>query len=489
MTGKHAAWVDDSGMNCSTIIVGKKASATGRVLVAHNEDDPNCFVQSHLVPRAAHAPGETLTFADGTAVIPQVEETLGYYWSEFRALHGEPFADAFLNDCGVLVVSNGCVGTKGTEDGSVTGGLGYGLRHLIAQRSHTAREGVEVAAALVEEFGYYSTRSYTIADKDEAWVFQVLVGHNFVAQRVGDDEVFYIPNWLTVRGVDFTDTQHKKFYWSKNLVSFAMEKGLYTPAKAGDFSDFDFSTVYQVEGAFIPSNTLRSDLAWRQLTDGGSVPHRTFSIKAPKVYNMEDLKAILRSHYDGHEEDLKTDPAMSPHRYGICRDTTVESLVVEFADDPALTCLWRAFPRPCAAPFVPWYCGLTQLPPGHEWLGPKSSLASHFAVDASELTYDPQQAYWSFHLLQNIMEFDYQYCQEKVHSDIAAMEAQWAVTKPEVDEAYRRLQAKDPAAARQLLTDYTAAQAQKAWLWARKTAQALVDSKYKSNMDFWRSKL
>ena len=34
MTGKHAAWVDDSGMNCSTIIVGKKASATGRVLVA-----------------------------------------------------------------------------------------------------------------------------------------------------------------------------------------------------------------------------------------------------------------------------------------------------------------------------------------------------------------------------------------------------------------------------------------------------------------------
>ena len=87
------------------------------------------------------------------------------------------------------------------------------------------------------------------------------------------------------------------------------------------------------------------------------------------------------------------------------------------------------------------------------------------------------------------MEFDYQYCQDKVHSDIAAMEAQWAVTKPEVDEAYRRLKAKEPEAARQLLTDYTAAQAQKAWLWARSTAQGLVDSKYKSNMDFWRSKL
>lgn len=488
MTGKHAAWVDDSGMNCSTIIVGKKASATGRVLVAHNEDDPNCFVQSHLVPRAVHALGETLTFADGTAVIPQVEETLGYYWSEFRALHGEPFADAFLNECGVLVVSNGCVGSKVPEDGSVTGGIGYGLRHLIAQRAHTAREGVEVAAALLEKFGYYSARSYQICDKEEGWVLQVTTGHNFVARRVGDDEVYYIPNWYTIHEVDFSDTQHKNFYWSKDLVNYPMSHGWYTPAKGGDFSDFDFAAVYQSGGFDIPSNQWRSDLAWRQLT-GAPLPHRTFSVKAPKVYGMEELKAILRSHYDGHEEDLKTDPAMSPHRYGICRDTTVESLVVEFADDPALTCMWRAFPRPCAAPFVPWYCGMTQLPPGHEWIGPKASLASHFAVDASELAYDPQQAYWSFHLLQNIMEFDYQYCQDKVHSDIAAMEAQWAVTKPEVDEAYRRLKAKEPEAARQLLTDYTAAQAQKAWLWARSTAQGLVDSKYKSNMDFWRSKL
>lgn len=79
--------------DCSTIIVGKNATTTGRVLVGHNEDDPGCMVQSHLVPRMQHAEGETVRFADGTAVIDQVPETCAYYWSEFRSLNGEAFAE------------------------------------------------------------------------------------------------------------------------------------------------------------------------------------------------------------------------------------------------------------------------------------------------------------------------------------------------------------------------------------------------------------
>ena len=46
----------------STIIVGKDASATGYVLVAHNEDDYDCVIQVHKVPRIRHKPGETIRF-------------------------------------------------------------------------------------------------------------------------------------------------------------------------------------------------------------------------------------------------------------------------------------------------------------------------------------------------------------------------------------------------------------------------------------------
>ena len=76
--------------DCSTIIVGKNASSTGHVLMGHNEDDMGCYVQSHLVPHAAHQPGETVTFADAPAVIPQTPETLGFYWSEFAIRRVRP---------------------------------------------------------------------------------------------------------------------------------------------------------------------------------------------------------------------------------------------------------------------------------------------------------------------------------------------------------------------------------------------------------------
>ena len=56
--------------SCSTVIVGKAASATGYVLVAHNEDDYDCVIQVHKVPRIRHEAGETIRFADAKAVIP-----------------------------------------------------------------------------------------------------------------------------------------------------------------------------------------------------------------------------------------------------------------------------------------------------------------------------------------------------------------------------------------------------------------------------------
>ena len=66
--------------NCSTILIGKDATVTGKVILAHNEDDTEAVVATHFVPRIVHKPGEFITLADGSAKIPQVEETYSYYW-------------------------------------------------------------------------------------------------------------------------------------------------------------------------------------------------------------------------------------------------------------------------------------------------------------------------------------------------------------------------------------------------------------------------
>ena len=349
--------------NCSCFIVGKDATTTGKVLVGHNEDDSSCVTQLHKVPRMTHKEGDVITFDDGPRVIPEVPETYAYCWSEVRGPGGATFADGFANEFGVIVVTNSCVASKESEDDPQPKGIGDGLRRLIAERAKTAREGVQVAADLLAKYGYRSARAYTIADKDEAWVFMATTGRNYVAQRVGDDQIFYVPNWYNVRKVDFSDTEHMNFYWSDTLVEYPLKHSWYKPAVEGDYSDFDFSEAYITEGSFGPSNILRSDLAWSTIT--GEDPEkyrRTFSIKAPKKYSPDDLKALLRMHYTGWEEDLKSDPRMSPHRFGICRDTTVESLVVEFNEVTELTCLWKTTLRPCTNPYVPFYLGMTKVP-------------------------------------------------------------------------------------------------------------------------------
>ena len=81
-----------------------------------------------------------MTFADGTAEVPQVPETNAYYWSEMRSPNGEAFADNFVNEWGVAVVSDNCVSTKQSQEEHKIG-LGYGMRRLIAERAKTAREG------------------------------------------------------------------------------------------------------------------------------------------------------------------------------------------------------------------------------------------------------------------------------------------------------------------------------------------------------------
>ncbi len=476
--------------NCSTVIIGKNASKTGKVILAHNEDTPDCTAQVHLVPRMKHKEGDVLIFADGTAVIPQVEETYAYMWSEFRALGpfgGEPFADSFFNEWGVAVASDSCVSTNvATEEHGM--GLGYALRRLIAERSKTAREGIQIAGKLIEQFGYRSTRAYHICDKDEGWVIQATEGNNWVAKRIGDDEVYYIPNWLTIHEVDFNDKEHKNYYWSEDVVGYAIRNGWYTPAVEGDYSDFDYAKAYQGEGHYIKSNIDRSNLAWTKLV-GQPMPHTMFSMKAPKKYGVEDLKEVMRSHYAEHGEDLKDDTTMSPHRYGVCRDTTIETTIVEFNDDANLTCVWRSSPRPCAAPFVPWYLGILSLPEGYEWIDSKASQASHFNVDPSELQYDSRYAYWAFHTLQNVMEFDYQFCQDKVHGSIKELEAEWAVTKPAIDKAYTEVKAVNETYARQLLTNYTHRQAKRAWVWAQKMLTEIANDRHAARMHFWRSKL
>ena len=196
---------------CTTVVAGRMATASGWVMVGHNEDDSGRPAVRHgYVPPRTFAPGSFMPAEEGHAAVPQVARTFGFYWSEFKYLEkgGSSFCDSFANDNGVLVCSNSARTEAPADEkaGLVDGGIGYNLRRATAERATSARHAVDVLADLVSRWGYASPgRIYTLADSHEAWIVQVKHGREcYVARRVPDGEVALIPgNEVEVRfGLD-----------------------------------------------------------------------------------------------------------------------------------------------------------------------------------------------------------------------------------------------------------------------------------------------
>ena len=218
---------------CFTMIVGKDASETGQVMVTHNEDDGGRAMVDHgYVPAQDWPAGTVLPADEGRAAIPQVSHTLGYYWAQLKpAAGGYSNADAYYNDAGVLVVSNSNASSKvdTTDESRVTdGGIEYNLRRVIAERATSARDGVDVCIEMVESWGYApSGRAYTIADKDEAWMVQIVSGKYYVAVRCPDDAVIVMPNHYTVHSLNmegFVRGEHNLY--PDDLIDSAKEQGV-----------------------------------------------------------------------------------------------------------------------------------------------------------------------------------------------------------------------------------------------------------------------
>ena len=532
---------------CTTVVIGKAASATGRVLIGHNEDDDKSIVMVHSVPHQKHEPGETICFGDRPDVkIPQAAETAGYIWSEVRRPGGGiSFGDSFFNEYGVAIVTNSCNPGRAPEDENGSQdpylaemGIGYGVRRLLAERAKSAREGLDVIIELVEKYGYFSSRCYFIADKDECWAVQLTRGKRLAAKRVPDDHVLFIPNHYTIHGLEPSDK--KNFYYTPDLVDFAMENGWYKPAKPGDYSDFDFAMAYQ--GMDRPYNMARArngwailgfEKEWEDCVAAGN--WRPFSFKAHRKYTIGDCKALLRSHYEGRPDflqdwkaytdewkvekaadggcsrasavtlarflpagALRQDPSSiegtpaqyprDPHQalddpYTICCGSTVESTIVDFADDPAATCVYRAWRKPCTNPYVPLFLGSLKVPASYAWMRRELADATHFDPPAEEFVYDPSTAFWNYENLIWQSELDYDFARSVFGPDIERIEADWDGEIAEARARYENLKAEDPQLAKAYLSEFSDGKARFALHWTQRTVQKIGKIKYLINQN------
>ena len=332
---------------CDGIVVGRKASATGRVIAAHNEDNTD----KHGIRHSLLPAGAPLFDEPEHVGIPQATRAYACFWSELMAVDGNPNpGDLFFNENGVLIYSNNggvyeewdgksfSLPDEGYYSSCVNGGLGINLRFAVAQRARTAAEGVSIMTNLVMQYGYEPlSRIFTIADKNEAWLVQVLHGRRYVARRCPDGEAAVYPNCLTVGRIEPGD--------------------ICSPGIEARRSTIDFAALYQGH------RTWRSPFNFHRWLDlyriaagvdvevGESYP---FSLVPARKISADDIKRGLSSHYEGMPHEVRAKhPEKGPKvMEPICRLGTLESMVCVFGDTPQETVLHLAAGRPCEVPYV-----------------------------------------------------------------------------------------------------------------------------------------
>jgi dipeptidase len=455
--------------DCYTVAVGRKASADGSVIVAHNEDDSGTIIVNLRKIKPGDS-GSVRKVALGRGAEYETDgKTAGFLWIEATT---QEFADSFINEYGVLVTSDSCP-SKETKNDVTGGGIGYMLRRLIAEKARSAREAVTLAGALVESYGYTgSGRTYTIADKNEAWLMAVIRGRHWFAERVPDDEVAVIPNHYTIRTIDPEDPT--RFLGSADIVAYAKANGWYDEARDGAF-DFKKAFYRTREADLVrDGNTLRH---WRGLSllTGKTweiADTYPFSVKPAKPVAPADLMALLRDHYEGTEYDATfnhTTGTPNATRFRtICTRTTINAFVVSLnaaKPEPLSTSGWLAMGKPDTTVFLPIYYAVGALPAGAGIGADAHDDAAMYEQHFKDAAFQAAKTgllNTRVRTLEKMAEADYPKLRPLLDSELGRLEREFASERTKLESEIAALWAKNNTEAVKRLTAYVAEAFEKA---------------------------
>jgi dipeptidase len=242
---------------CTTILVGRQATADGSVMMAHNEDMGT--LSGRLIWQQSRRPSQEEVEVN-YVTLPQVEQTYGYWASGNSRSVADSLYDGGWILCGMNTsgVSLGC-NTMQTREEPIPRGKGilrYSIRQLVLERSRTALDAAHLVGRLIDAFGQSgSAVAYCIADRDEAWLVET-TNRQWVARRIPDDGFHVVANQYTI------ETEWDMA--SEDLVAYAISQGWYDPS-GGPFS---FKVVYgDPDRMDRPVNTLREHQGRRMLQE------------------------------------------------------------------------------------------------------------------------------------------------------------------------------------------------------------------------------
>ncbi len=327
--------------------VGKNLTEDKGVLVGGTGEE----VSSHwleIVPAADHKPDATIkvgvteaAYLPGQLIdIPQVAHTFRYLSMSYSDYEGfpAPLTNGGINEHQVAVRDVWATNREELIDmtPSPQQGPQYSdLARLVLERAKTAREGVELIGELIAEHGYstYGGNTHLIADPEEGWIVWEFAGGQklWAAERLGADEVRVLyPGYIEDFPLDYQ--QNPDFMGSDNLVSFAKEQGWFDAGANAPFN------VFEIYGR---QDTRARTGGYKYMTQAALEE----AAKEMAPVTEQEMMARVRDHRIADDEA----------GYG-------QVVSLKQGVDADLVRIWVAPTGSVAAPFLPWWLGVQQVP-------------------------------------------------------------------------------------------------------------------------------
>ena len=461
---------------CTNLIVGKKASVDGSVLVSYNADDYGMFGHLCHYPAGTHKKGEMRKIFDWDT---------GEY-------HGEiPEASVTYNVIGNINEFQLSIGetTYGGREEMVdtTGILDYGsLIYVTLQRAKTAREAISVMTSLVEKYGYCSEgETFSICDPNEAWIMEMMgtgpgsKGVVWVAMRIPDNAICAHANQSRIGKFDMKDK--KNVLYSKNVISYARKMGWFT----GKDADFSWKNTY-----------ARPDFSGRRFCDArvwsffnhyqkgfdrylpwalGKDPNAEdmpLWIIPDRKLSVHDVEMGMRDHYEGTALALDTTNVGGGIYQMPYRPTPLQFKVdgkTYFNERPISTqqtafsfvsqlrswmpreiggVIWFGNDDANMVAYTPVYCGNTVQPECYNTSG------------ADAVTFSDKNAFWVCNWVSNMVYPRYSQIFPELQTLRDSLEASYFAQQADFEKKAMNLYATDKQAALRMLNDYSVEKAQ-----------------------------
>ena len=451
---------------CTNLIVGKKASTDGSVMISYAADSHNLYGELYHWPAAVWSEGAMLDIREWDSgkflgQIPQVKQTYSVVGN--------------MNEHQVAITETTFGGRPELVD--TTGIMDYGsLIYVALQRAGSAREAIRVMTDLVAEYGYYSGgESFSIADKNEAWIMEMVgkgIGNKgalWVAIRIPDDCIAAHANQSRIQQIPFDDREN--CLYAPDVVSFAREKG-YFSGKDKDFSFTDAYCPYEFGGlraceARVWSFFRKYDPTMDKYADfikgDPSKEPMPLFIRPSRKLSVRDVQNCMRDHFEGTELDMTQDagagPYKSPYRWRPMHFTvdgqeylneraiaTQQSAFVivpqmrNWLPDALGGILWFGVDDADMAVFNPLYCSLLESPECYR------------VGNGDLLSFSWTSAFWIHNWVANMAYHKYSFMIQDIRKVQNDIEGNYETLLPAIEKAALEMYNTHPDEARRFLS-------------------------------------